>query len=1149
MYGHRAPPRTSTSAPLPLSTSSFSGLSIFAPRPLSAPPVFVSTTPFSSVATVPCQYKIPLHTHATFGGHGDTRSSARNVLSSLSVSRRSYVLSPHDGELHVPAKRSSGVDDFPGSCGVVGAGAALVVPVGEPAPCDVVTVGAGGVASVGAGAPEVVVTGVGPPVDGPPDALSGTSAGLSHPRSPPAIAAQSQNPSVLEERSTTAILLRRGRLPARPSATSSTASHPPPRLSFPLNRAAMRYRASPPEVPRLSLSARPRFILPALLIAASATPSALAQPAAQPAEKPPTQPAAQAEKEPPRNVTPPQVIDHVDAIYPAAELARGVDTNVIVTVTVERDGTVSDAQITTSGGAAFDASALAAVKRWRFAPATKDGKPVRARIRVPFHFSPGPHAPPETPAGHPAEQPVDIAPPKPTDAQAPPATTPNPKPRADQHQPHDHPDDPHDVPEAVAFPHAVAEPGKPIEIHVQGLPSPPRRGGSDFRFDHRVLRAAPHPTAADLLRVAPSVHVMRPEGEAVAQRVILRGFDADHGQDIEFSVGPIPLNQLSHIHGQGYADLNIILPETVRSLRVVEGVYDPRQGDFAVAGSVEYELGVQERGTRLSVGYGSFNTKRAFAMWAPETASEETFAAAAFKASDGFGDGTRGSISGGFTGQYRFELQSDFTALLHAAAYGARAGVAGVVRRDDIDAGNVGFYDTYKDPTARSQSAAASRAQASLTIQRVSDDGSYVTGSVWLARSDFRSRSNFTGFTQRSRINPTWAGSGDLIEQSNGDTGVGARFAYRARKLDPTAWLSAQLTLGADARTEHVEQAQNLLEAPQNETWDRRVDATVRATDVGLYADLLLAASRYARLRGGVRTDLLLFDIDDRLGNFIPAAQEATHIEGFRRTAAGLAIGPRAMLEVDPLPWLRLHAGYGEGYRSPQARQLEEGESAPFAKVRGYEVGARVTAPGSVSITASAYETSLASDLAFDAAEGRLERIGPTTRRGLSVHMTASPIDGFYASVSATFVRATLDSPPPASPENPSPAYFEGQALPFVPPVVVRADVSYDRDLFKIRGEPVALHAGYGATFLSPRPLPYDQESQAVFLVDASLSLRRTFLEIGVDAVNLLNAQYADTELFFVSHWPTREVPSYLPARHIAAGPPLSILGNVTLHL
>jgi hypothetical protein len=118
-----------------------------------------------------------------------------------------------------------------------------------------------------------------------------------------------------------------------------------------------------------------------------------------------------------------------------------------------------------------------------------------------------------------------------------------------------------------------------------------------------------------------------------------------------------------------------------------------------------------------------------------------------------------------------------------------------------------------------------------------------------------------------------------------------------------------------------------------------------------------------------------------------------------------------------------------------------------------------------------------------------------------------------------------------------------------VPPVVVRADVSYRRPLTQLWGKPLIGRAGYGATFLSPRPLPYDQQAQAVFVVDASLGLRRDFVELGVDATNLLNSRYADTEYSFVSDWRTSSVPSLLPARHFAAGPPLTVLGNLTFHL
>lgn len=178
-----------------------------------------------------------------------------------------------------------------------------------------------------------------------------------------------------------------------------------------------------------------------------------------------------------------------------------------------------------------------------------------------------------------------------------------------------------------------------------------------------------------------------------------------------------------------------------------------------------------------------------------------------------------------------------------------------------------------------------------------------------------------------------------------------------------------------------------------------------------------------------------------------------------------------------------------------------------------------------------------------------MERIGPTTRRGAVLFFNAQPTPDFFASISATYVHATLDAPPPATADNPSPPYIEGQFLPFVAPLTLRSDLSYSRPLFEIRHHPLALRAGAGATFLSPRPLPYGQYAQPVFLADASLAFTWDFLEIGVDATNILNAQYADSEYAFVSNFKTKSIPSFVPARHIAAGPPLSVLGHITLNL
>ncbi len=687
------------------------------------------------------------------------------------------------------------------------------------------------------------------------------------------------------------------------------------------------------------------------------------------------------------------------------------------------------------------------------------------------------------------------------------------------------------------------------EVRVQGRPTPPSRGASDFRISSETLRAAPKQSAADLIASAPGVSVARPEGEAVAPRVYLRGFDAEHGQDIEFTMSGIPLNQPSHIHGQGYSDLNIIIPETVRRLRVVEGVYDPRQGDFATAGSIDFDLGVERRGAILRGTYGTFGTRRALALWAPEGRSVDTFAAGVFRNTDGFGPGVRGSVSGGALGQYRFDLRDSTSLLLHVGSYGARSALAGVVRRDDVVAGRIGFYDAYPDPTARSQSVGATRTQLGLTLERTGDAGARTTAAVWTSYATFRGRQNFTGYLQRSQQNPRWIGRGDLVQQSNEDFGLGGKLSYTTRRQRPLSWLGTQGEFGADVRFHSIEQAQGLLKAPANEIWDQRVDASIRNVDVGTFVDARASWKRYLTLRGGLRADLLVYDVDDRLGNFIPVNLPQSHLIGFQRTATGIAWGPRATLESDPLPWLHPSISYGEGYRSPQARQLQEGESAPFARVTSYEAGVRLHDDDHLALTLLAYQTNLSTDLAFRAEEGRLERIGPTTRKGVAAYLQATPNDWFHVSTSATFVHATLDSPPTATPDNPVPAFVKGQSLPYVPPLVVRSDVSAHHRLFMLANRSVEGRIGYATTFLSSRPLPYGQTSPPYLVVDALASLERKPLTLSLDVFNLLDARYAETEYSFVSYWQTTPVPSSLAARHVTAGAPRTILLSLAVEL
>src|SRR5207249_6822232 len=100
------------------------------------------------------------------------------------------------------------------------------------------------------------------------------------------------------------------------------------------------------------------------------------------------------------------------------------------------------------------------------------------------------------------------------------------------------------------------------------------------------------------------------------------GLRRPRGQDIEFTVGGVPINESGNLHGNGYADTHFILPELVSSLRVVEGPFDPRQGNYAVAGSAEYELGLDDslflhKGLTAKFSVGNFGSYRMLLTWAP----------------------------------------------------------------------------------------------------------------------------------------------------------------------------------------------------------------------------------------------------------------------------------------------------------------------------------------------------------------------------------------------------------------------------------------------------------------------------------------------------------------------------------------------------
>lgn len=628
-----------------------------------------------------------------------------------------------------------------------------------------------------------------------------------------------------------------------------------------------------------------------------------------------------------------------------------------------------------------------------------------------------------------------------------------------------------------------------------------------------MLRAAPHRTAGDALRVVPGVNLTQHSGEGKAHQIFFRGFDAVHGQDLELWAGGAPVNDVSNLHGQGYADLHFLMPEVLREIQSSPGVYDPRQGDFAVAGSMRLTLGYSEPGVTAKATAGSFGTRRTFLAYHPRDAREETFAAFENYSTDGFGP-SRSAQRTAAVAQALFDLGEQATGRILVTHHVGRFASAGVVRLDDLRRGRDPFA-TY-DP---SQGGDSSRSQLVLELSDATEQaGERHRWSLapFVVLRGMRLRQNFTGYLDDP--------GGDGAQQLNDATTAGLTASYRR----PWSLLSRRdlIEAGVYARSDRIEQSQRRLESASGRVRKVEVDAKVRAADVAGYLDALLYPWKRLALRGGVRVDGLGYTTVDAGGQ--------------ARSAQGARLNRRATAELILAPGLSASVSYGEGFRSPQARSLAEGQSAPFTTVASQELGLRYR-NDALRGSAAVFRTVLSDDLAFDQARARNERTPATLRLGGAVEMVARPVPWFTSSVSLTYTRATF--------RRSEGEYVAGALLPYVPQLVGRSDLSFEPTLGRVLGRPLEGQLGAGISFYHRRPLPYGEFGRDAFLLDLRAGVKRDHLRLTLDAFNALDDRWFDGEFVYASRFDRGQGASLVPARHATLGPPRTLLATLEVTL
>ncbi|MDI3282928.1 TonB-dependent receptor [Polyangium sp. 15x6] len=776
-------------------------------------------------------------------------------------------------------------------------------------------------------------------------------------------------------------------------------------------------------------------------------------------------------------VTPPAPKSQPAPTWPEGR-AEAHDVIVPLLITVGPDGRAVAIEVEASVSPAFDAEAIRAAAQWTFEPARRGGTAVKARIRMIARFEGVAAVSPDKPADKPAPGLVD-----------PPS------------HPHPHP----------------PPPPRPIAVTVRG--EGPPRSASEVVQRRDVLAAAPHRTASDLLRVVPGVFITQHGGQGKAHQIFLRGFDAAHGQDLELRVAGAPVNEVSNIHGQGYADLHFVMPEVVKSVRAKAGPYDPRQGDFAVAGTIEMDLGLAETGFSSSPGLGTYGERRLFLAYRPAGTTEATFGAFEAQSTDGFGP-SRAARRASAIAQHVFPISTSLSARVMASAYAARFSSAGVLRQDDVERGLVDRFATYD---AR-QGGDSTRIQVVLSLDHDDENGkARFSFTPYFVARGLRLRANYTGFL----LDPI---DGDSQQQINEATTFGLSTHYH-RKTQIFSPEDA-LEIGVQARGDSIEQSQRRLSVVTDRVMETLVDAHVRAADVAGYVDASLRPLRRVVIRGGVRVDGLFYGVTDL------AAGEGA---GAARAAMGARMGGKATVDVTLLPGLHAVASYGDGFRSPQARTLGDGERTPFTTVRSFEAGLRYADGDRMRANLAVFHTRLSDDLVFDEKAVAYERVHATQRTGFSLDFVLRPRAWIVESGSVTYTRASFTE---AGPKGDI-----GSLVPYTPQLVARTDIALTPRLARLFSRDLVGKIGVGLAYLGVRPLRFAEFGRDIFLADATIGARLREVEIELDVYNLLDAKWYDGQFTYASSFTRGAASSLVPLDHVTVGAPLTLMGTLSLHL
>jgi outer membrane receptor protein involved in Fe transport len=600
----------------------------------------------------------------------------------------------------------------------------------------------------------------------------------------------------------------------------------------------------------------------------------------------------------------------------------------------------------------------------------------------------------------------------------------------------------------------------------------------------KQLEQRPLMRQGEVLETVPGVIVTQHSGEGKANQYFLRGFNLDHGTDLATTVAGLPVNLPTHAHGQGYTDLNFLIPELVAGVQFSKGPYYADQGDFATAGSsnVNYANVLDKSIAHLEVG-GEGYARGVFAA-SPQVGSGHLVAALEVAHNDGpweHPDDYR--KVNGVLRYSRGDAVSGFS--LTALGYHGSWNSTDQIPARAIESGAIGRFGAV-DPSDGGHSYRYGGIADWQHANTSGDASTRATG--YAAAYDLDLFSNFT-YDLDDPVH------GDQIEQGDHRVTYGGKVTHRRT----SRWgdRSIQNTFGVQVRTDDIGNVA-LYHTQARVRLSTTTQASVVETMAGAFVQNEAEWAPWLRTTAGLRVDGAWFRVDDAVDAVNSGSTDAALVS----PKAGVMLGPWRATE--------LYVNAGSGFHSNDARgttitRNPDGTPAqrvtPLVRATGAEVGVRSVVIPHLQTTLSLWTLHLDSELVFSGDRGTTEPSRPSDRHGVEFANYVSPAKWLTFDADVSWSNAMFSVHDPA-----------GDYVPEAVGTVVSAGATVDgyRKVF----------GSLRWRYFGPRALIEDNSvrSQATSLVNLQVgyAVARN-VKLAVDVFNLFNAPDSDIDYFYTS--------------------------------